>query len=492
MARDLWREVRASGIALFAAAMLGAAALAGAQAAPQAPPKTFEAPASFADLAEATLPAVVNIATTQRAETAASGPPFPGLPRLPPGSPFEDFFRDFFDRFPQGPRPQPPMRDVTALGSGFIVDPDGYVVTNNHLVANAEEVTVTLQDGTELPAKIVGRDPRTDLALLKVEADAPLPYVEWGDSDAVRVGDWVMAVGNPFRLGGTVTTGIISATARDINAGPYDDFLQTDASINHGNSGGPLFGMSGKVVGVNTAIVSPSGGNVGIGFAVPSALAKPVIEELRETGTVRRGWLGVRIQTVTDDIADAVGLEEARGALVVDVVEDSPAAAAGLEAGDVILSFGGAAIADPDALSRIVADTNAGDTVEIGILRGGDRQTVEAKIALLEQPELAAAERGEADALGLSLAELSPELREAYGIPAGTEGAVVVGVERGSPAADANLAPGDVITKVGRTAVSEPGEVVAAIEQAREADRDSVLLLRERDGNPAFVALPTE
>ncbi len=395
----------------------------------------------------------------------------------------------------------PPFGDLTAVGSGFIIDPEGYIVTNNHVVAGAESVVVTLQDETELAAEVVGRDPRTDLALLKVEAEESLPAVEWGDSDAIQVGDWVMAVGNPFGLGGTVTTGIISARARDINAGPYDDFLQTDASINQGNSGGPLFSMDGRVVGVNTVIFSPSGGNVGIGFAVPSAMAQQVIEELRETGTVRRGWLGVQIQPVTEDIAEAIGLQEERGALVTDVLEDSPASKAGFEAGDVILTFNNQEVEDPRELQRIVAETPVDATVDIEVWRNGERQTLDTQIALLEEQEqqFAATEsdqpsepEAKTGALGLSLAELSPELREEFGIAQETRGVLVLDVDRNSPAAEENIAPGDVITKVGRREVSEPNEVVAAIEEARQARQGSVLLLRERDGNPAFVALPTE
>jgi serine protease Do len=334
--------------------------------------------------------------------------------------------------------------------------------------------------------------------LLKIEAEEPLPYVEWGDSDSIEVGDWVMAVGNPFGLGGTVTVGIISGRARDIDAGPYDNFLQTDASINRGNSGGPLFGMDGRVVGVNTAIFSPTGGNIGIGFAVPAAMAEPVITELRETGTVRRGWLGVSIQPLTEEIAEALGLDEKRGALVVEVLEGTPAAEAGLESGDVILSFDGKEVASPEELSRTVAETEVGDTVEIGILRGGERRTVNAKIALLEEPEQMAEAPGvppeETDTgeLGLKLAELSPELREEFGIPEETDGVLVLDVEEGSAAAEENIAPGDVITKVGQKEVSDPDDVIAAIEEARRSDKKSILVLRERAGNPAFVALPTE
>jgi len=486
-------------VALAVALSLGGIipATAQTQSETQASTEAFAGPEDFSELAKAKLPAVVNISTTQSADVAQrDGMPFP---QLPPGSPFEEFFRDFFgDRFPQRPFPEPPMGDLTALGSGFIIDPEGYIVTNNHLITGAERIIVTLQDDTELTAEVVGTDPRTDLALLKIEAEEPLPYVEWGDSDSIEVGDWVMAVGNPFGLGGTVTVGIISGRARDIDAGPYDNFLQTDASINRGNSGGPLFGMDGRVVGVNTAIFSPTGGNIGIGFAVPAAMAEPVITELRETGTVRRGWLGVSIQPLTEEIAEALGLDEKRGALVVEVLEGTPAAEAGLESGDVILSFDGKEVASPEELSRTVAETEVGDTVEIGILRGGERRTVNAKIALLEEPEQMAEAPGvppeETDTgeLGLKLAELSPELREEFGIPEETDGVLVLDVEEGSAAAEENIAPGDVITKVGQKEVSDPDDVIAAIEEARRSDKKSILVLRERAGNPAFVALPTE
>jgi serine protease Do len=492
---------RAGCTALFAALILGGVVPVAAQTQAEAQTQThaegFVGPNSFADLVNAKLPAVVNVSTTRHADVAENGGQ--GLPQLPPGSPFEEFFRDFFrHQFPEGQPPEPPMGEMMAVGSGFIIDPDGYVVTNNHVVAESEKVIVTLQDDTELTAKIVGTDPRTDLALLKVEAKEPLPYVEWGDSDAIQVGDWVMAVGNPFGLGGSVTTGIISARARDINAGPYDDFLQTDASINRGNSGGPLFDMKGRVIGVNTAIFSPSGGNIGIGFAVPSSLAKPVVAELREHGSVRRGWLGVSIQPVTDDIAEAVGLDKARGALVAQVLEGTPAAEAGLESGDVILTYNGKEIADPDELSRTVADTPVDETVEIGFLRGGKRQTADVTIALLQEreqvaeAEAAQPEPTETGTLGLKLAELSPELREEYGIPEEKKGVLVVDVAQDSAAADENIAPGDIITKVGQKEVSAPNDVVSAIEQARNDKQKSVLLLRERNGAPAFVALPTQ
>ncbi|HJS32758.1 MAG TPA: Do family serine endopeptidase, partial [Alphaproteobacteria bacterium] len=315
----------------------------------------------FADLAERLLPAVVNISTTQtvrqdrnQQQGPQQGPQGerrrgPEVPQFPPGSPFEEFFREFFDR--QG-RPDAPPRRTQSLGSGFVIDSTGYVVTNNHVIAEADEIKVILHDDTQLAAKVIGRDPKTDLAVLKVEPSKPLTAVKFGNSDQTRVGDWVVAIGNPFGLGGTVTAGIVSARARDINAGPYDDFIQTDASINRGNSGGPMFNLAGEIIGINTAIYSPSGGSVGIGFAIPANLAKPVIDQLRVSGKVRRGWLGVQIQSVTDEIAESLGLNKARGALVARVTENSPAAKGKIESGDVILKFDGKDVTEMRRLPR--------------------------------------------------------------------------------------------------------------------------------------------
>ncbi|HET8727422.1 MAG TPA: Do family serine endopeptidase, partial [Alphaproteobacteria bacterium] len=327
----------------------------------------------FSELAKAKLPAVVAVTSTRDIAPDQRIP----LPEFPPGSPFEHFF----DQFPfMTPDDMPPSRPARALGSGFVIDPEGYVVTNNHVVAEADEIQIILQDDTELPAELVGTDPATDLALLKVETDEPLPALTWGDSDAAEVGDWVIAIGNPFGLGGTVTAGIISARARDINAGPYDDFIQTDAAINQGNSGGPMLNLDGEVIGVNTAIFSQTGGNIGIGFSIPSALAQPIIAEIRETGGVRRGWLGVSIQPVTEEIAEALNLDGTEGALVSGVVEGSPAAAAGIQVGDVIVQFGGREIADPRALQLAVAESRVESAAEVAVLRNGERETLSVEI----------------------------------------------------------------------------------------------------------------
>jgi serine protease Do len=448
-------------------------------------------PNSFADLAEVLTPAVVNISTSQILLTA-EGPQ--GLPDLPPDSPFEDLFRDFFDRQERGDEEQ--RRRVTSLGSGFIIDPAGYIVTNHHVIKEADEITVILYDDRELPAVLIGYDTKTDLALLKVETDEPLPSVSFGDSDAVRVGDWVVAIGNPFGLGSTVTAGILSARGRNINAGPYDDFLQTDASINRGNSGGPLFNMDGQVIGVNTAIFSPSGGSVGIGFAVPSALAEPVIAQLREYGHTRRGWLGVRIQSVTDEIAENLGLDKATGALVADVTPDSPAAAAGFKPGDVILEFDGKEIAEMRDLPRIVAATAIGKPVDVVILRQGERQVVLVTIGELDEtPAVIAASAtpqggsAEAESLGMTFAAIDSDLRRRFGLGEDASGVVVTDVEPGGAAAERNIRPGDVIVEVGLEEVATPDDVLAKLKKASDADRKSVLLLLDSSGEQRFVAV---
>ena len=449
------------------------------------------APESFADLAEALTPAVVNISTSQNVQTGV-GPE--ALPDLPPGSPFEDLFRDFFDRQQRGEEGR--SRRITSLGSGFIIDPTGYVVTNNHVIREADEITVILHDKRELRATVVGHDPKTDLALLKVESDEPLPAVSFGDSDAIRVGDWVVAIGNPFGLGNTVTAGILSARGRDINAGPYDDFLQTDAPINRGNSGGPLFDMDGKVIGVNTAIFSPSGGSVGIGFSVPSALAAPVINQLREYGRTRRGWLGVRIQTVTDEIAVNLGLDKTMGALVADVTPDSPAEAAGFKPGDVILEFDGREVPEMRDLPRIVAATEIGKAVDVAILRKGEKRIMAVVIDELDEaPEVIAAaatpegSSAEAELLGMTFAIIDTELRERFGLGEEASGVVVTEVDPDSAAADRSVRPGDVIVEVGLEEVATPDDVIDKVKAAGESGRKSVLLLLDSSGEQRFVAI---
>ena len=455
------------------------------------------APDSFADLADKLLPTVVNISTTQKVD----GNDGPEMPQFPPGSPFEDFFRDFFNRRGQGGERQQP-HNATALGSGFIVRANGYIVTNYHVIEGAEEITVVLHDNTSLDAKLVGRDEKTDLAVLKVETDKPLPFAEFGDSDRMRVGDWVLAIGNPFGLGGSVTAGIISARSREINAGPYDDFLQTDAAINRGNSGGPMFNMDGQVIGINTAIYSPSGGSVGIGFAIPSALARGVVDQIIEFGRTKRGWLGVRIQSVTPEIAESLGLDKAEGALVAGVTDDGPAAKAGIETGDVILTFDGKPISESRRLPRVVADTTVDKKVPVVVWRKGQRKELSVVLGELEAAEesgqvASTSERGgedakpeSLDALGVTLSAPTDALKKQYSLAEGQKGVVVTAVTGGSPAAEKGLKVGDVIVEVGQEEVAGPADVGRKVREAREGGRKSVLLLVESGGDLRFVALP--
>ena len=447
------------------------------------------APGSFADLAEQLTPAVVNISTAQ----TVSGGGIP-MPQFPPGSPFEEYFKEFLERHGGEQK----SRRVQSLGSGFVIDPDGLVVTNNHVVEDADEVTVTFADGETLPAEILGRDPKTDLALLKVTAERKLPFVRFGDSDVLRVGDWVMAIGNPFGLGGTVTAGIVSARDRDINAGPYDAFIQTDASINRGNSGGPLFNMDGEVMGVNTAIISPSGGSIGIGFSIPATTAMEVIEQLKQFGETRRGWLGVRIQTVTDDLAEGLGMDEPRGALVAGIQDGGPAVGSGLVAGDVIVKFDGKDVDKMRDLPRIVAATEVGKEVDVVVLRDGKERTFQITLGRLEEAdEIADASVTpsapmENETLGLSLSSLNDVLRQQYDVAEDVDGVLVVAVVPGSQAADKRVLPGDVIVKVAQQAVTEPGEVEDRVARAKSEGLKSVLLQISRGGETSFVALRVE
>jgi serine protease Do len=451
-------------------------------------------PISFADIVERVAPAVVNISTT-KAIGRGEMPEFP-FPEPPPGSPFEDFFREFFDR--DRPPEQMPRRQ-SSLGSGFVVDAAGFVVTNNHVIAEADEIQVVFNDDRTFEAELVGRDSKTDLALLKIKGDeGPFQAVTFADSDHVRVGDWIIAIGNPFGLGSTVTAGIISARSRDIRAGPYDDFLQVDAPINRGNSGGPSFNLDGEVIGINTAIFSPSGGNVGIGFAIPSNLALPVIESLKEDGRVKRGWLGVRIQTVTDEIAESLGLDDAEGALVASVTPDGPAEAAKIEPGDVILEFDHKKIDRMRGLPRIVAETPIGKEVEVAIWRRGEQRSVQVTLGELpEEDELAALTEQGADtpssaeiaSLGVTIATISEELRTRYELGPNVNGVVIVDVLADSPAGAESLRPGDVIVEVGQEEVNSPPEVQAKINQAQQENKKSVLLLIDRQGDLRFVAL---
>jgi serine protease Do len=444
------------------------------------------APDSFADLSARLLPSVVNIATSQ----TLKAPPAGAMPQLPPGSPLEDLFKNFL-----GPKSDSP-RHVTSLGSGFIIDPAGFIVTNNHVIEDSDQITVTLNDGTTLPAKLVGRDTKTDLALLKVQPKKPLPATHFGDSDKARIGDWVIAIGDPFGIGSTVTAGIVSARNRDINAGPYDDFIQTDAPINKGNSGGPLFDMDGNVVGINSAIFSPSGGSVGIGFAIPSNLARDVVAQLRQFGAARRGWIGVRVQGVNADLAEGLGLGGTQGALVADVTARGPAANAGLANGDLITAFDGKSV-DARSLPRVVADTPIGKAVPVEILRRKSKMTLRLTVARLNE---APADRpvkappppkpkSKIAQLGLSLGMLDANARGQLKLPASVQGVLVTGVDGGSSAADLNLRPGDVIMQVQGKPVKTPDDVNALVEADAKAGRKVETLLVNRTGDLRYLAL---
>jgi serine protease Do len=460
-------------------------------------------PDSFAPLVEKVLPAVVTIATTQVQGGANQRGGIPQMPQLPPGSPFEKFFRDFGMPQQQQMRPQ----KLTALGSGFIIDPSGVIVTNNHVVENGTDIKVTLQDGTVTQGKLLGRDERTDLAVVKIAVGHPLPSVPFGDSDQMKTGDWILAAGNPFGLGGSVTAGIVSARGRNIHAGPYDDFLQIDAPINRGNSGGPTFNLQGQVIGVNTAIYSPNGGSVGIGFAIPSNVAKTVVASLQSSGRVTRGWLGVEIQQMTPEMASALGLDRERGALVAGVQPDSPAAKAGLRVGDVITGYAGKPVNSLQNLTTAVADTKIGSSAPVEIIRDGKSVTVTATIAQLKDEQQASAgSNGQArrgagpaagtasseTAIGLRLAALNQSARQRFDIPRDVKGVVVLDTDPNSNAADQGVQAGDIIEQVNNRAVSQPKDVTAQVEQARKSGRKAVALLINRGGQEQFVAVPLD
>ncbi|MBO0738812.1 MAG: Do family serine endopeptidase [Alphaproteobacteria bacterium] len=452
----------------------------------------------FAQLAARLVGVVVNISTTQAIPTQANK----GAPEAQPapGSPLDEFFRDFFGEKGSQGGPNAPSPRAASLGSGFIIDPSGIIVTNNHVIANAEQITVTLSDDTTLQAKVIGRDSVTDLALLKVEPKSPLPAAAWGDSAKAKVGDWVLAIGNPFGLGGTVTAGIISATARDIHSGPYDDYLQTDASINRGGSGGPMFDLSGNVIGINTAIFSPSGGSIGIGFAIPSALAKPIVDQLRAKGKVERGWIGARIQPVTDEIAEAVGLDKGRGAMIAMIDHASPAAQAKLVPGDVILAYDGKPIDRSRQLPRLVADTPPDTQVKLTVWRDGKQHEVELKVAVANpnrpappppEPEKPKPPPS-VDALGLKLSKVTAELRKQYSLPEAAKGVVITDVPQNSPGAAQGLRPGDLVVALGHEAVGGLEEFQQKIATAKKNGHKNLLVRVEREGNIRFVALPVE
>jgi serine protease Do len=520
---------------------LGAILTFGALAVPPTLAKNGGGPDSVADLVAPLLDAVVNISTAQNiAGTRGSDLPSDNAePPAPQGDvPFKDFFDEFFGDENGTPDTRP--RRVQSLGSGFVIDPSGIIVTNNHVIEDADEITANFSDGSKLTAEVIGHDDKTDIAVLRVKPTKPLTAVKFGDSTTLRVGDWVMAIGNPFGLGGTVTVGIVSARNRDINAGPYDDFIQTDAAINRGNSGGPLFNENGEVIGINTAIISPTGGSIGLGFSIPSEIAFNIVNQLKEFGETRRGWLGVRVQDVSDEVAKDLAMDAPKGALVAGVEDTGPAGKAGILAGDVILSLDGKSIDAMHALPRIVADEPVGKVVDVVILRKGVQQTLQVTLGRLEEADTAALASGKSETspekkggakepgddstdqggndqasggdmmqsvpddggvteppvmtgpLGLSLADLSPDTRATYGIkPEVTGGVVVTGVEAGSAAEDKRLQPGDVISMVGEELVKSPDEFQSKIDALKKDGRANVkLVVQNKEGHVRWVNLP--
>ena len=484
--------------------ILRSVAIAAAAVAFIAPVSARNAPDSFADLAERLSPAVVNISTSQNVERKRTGDEIP----------WDELFPDQFqnkkgERSEEAPAPGGPggqggrtPRRQTALGSGFIIDKAGYIVTNNHVIEDADQISVILTDDTVLEAKLIGRDEKVDIALLKVEAKKDLPFVNWGNSNTARVGDWVLAIGNPFGLSGTVTSGIISARARDIKAGQYDDFIQTDASINRGNSGGPLFNMDGQVIGVNTAIFSPSGGSVGIGFAASANLVRPVLDDLRKYGRTRRGWIGVQIQSVTEEIAQSLGLDKARGALISRVTENGPAVNAGIESSDIVLTFDGKPIDKMVELPRVVAETAIDKTVNVVLWRKGTQRTVKLTVGeLRDGSEKALASLGKVPPtpqqvkrtalkdLGVIVIEITDAAREKYTIPDSVRGLVVIEVDASSDAALKGLKPGDVIDEIQQSYVSTVVEADTALKHAKDTAKNVVLVRITSGGNIRLVPI---
>ena len=476
-----------------------------AQAQTAAPPPVLTGQASLADLVDRVMPAVVNISAVTTADTRNRT--LPQLPQLGPDTPFGDLFEEFFNRRGQGqqgqgqaPNQSPQQRRSQSAGSGFVIDASGIVVTNNHVIGDANEITVIFGNGLRLKAEVVGKDAKVDLAVLRVKHDKPLPAVKFGDSDAMRIGDPVMAIGNPFGLGGSVSSGIVSARNRDISQGPYDTYIQTDAAINKGNSGGPLFNMAGEVIGINTAILSPTGGSVGIGFAVPSSLATNIVDQLKEFGETRRGWLGVRIQSVDDATAEALGLGTARGALVAGVDDKGPGKPAGLEIGDVVVKFDGKEVKDSRDLPRIVAATPVGKDVPVTVMRKGKELVKTVKLGRLEDGEKVqpASARTPAEpakpavttALGLEFSPQTEELKKRYSIKDGTKGVVITKVEPNSNAADKRISVGELIVEIGQEAVNSPEDVTKCLDALKkEGKKSALLLVSNAQGEVRFVAV---
>ena len=505
--RPLFRFVRQdAAIAAVVAAIIvlplphAAAAATAAAAAPAATAAT-RGPDNIADVAEQVIDAVVNVSTSQKVD-----PRIGEVPDLPPGSPMEKFFQDFFKHHHgeggDGDTDAEPRR-INSLGSGFIIDPSGLIVTNNHVIDGADEISVILNDGTKLKADLVGKDSKSDLALLRVHYDKPLKFVKFGDSDKLRLGEWVIAIGNPFSLGGTVTAGIVSARNRDINSGPYDNYIQTDAAINRGNSGGPLFNLNGEVIGINTAIISPSGGSIGIGFAIPSDSAIPVIGQLQKYGEARRGWLGVRIQEVTDSLAESLNIGPPRGALVAGIDPKGPAKPAGLQAGDVVITFDGHDIKEMRDLPRIVADTPVGKEVDVVVLRKGKEQTLKVTVGRLKEDEKVAETETKKEntpehksvvqkTLGLELSSLTEDVRKKFRIRDSVKGVVVTGVDpnAANDQPDKHLQPGDIIVEVQYQAVGTPADLQKRVDELKsQGKKVAILLVSNGDGETRFVAL---
>ncbi len=473
-----------------------------------ATPARAQVPGSFADMADRLLPTVVNISTTAKPVTGTDELPMLEAPsNLPPGSPFEDFFENYMNRQQGGP-----LTESASLGSGFIIDAQkGLIITNNHVIKDAADVRVTLHDDSSFKAEVVGVDEKTDLALLKIDSKgAKLQQVDFGDSDVLRVGDWILAIGNPFGLGGTVTAGIVSARKRDINAGPYDDFIQTDASINRGNSGGPMFNLKGELIGINTAIFSPSGGSVGIGFAIPSNMARPVLNQLVAYGKTRRGWLGVKIQSVTPEIAESLGLTGAQGALIANVTKDGPGEKAGIKPYDILLSFNEKPLRQMRDLPRLVAEAEVGKPIPIELFRDGktikstatlgELETAEEKGLVGNAPPPVEEPKAEPKApaglnfkaLGMTIAPITAALTEKFGLVEGMTGVVVTHVADYSDAARKGLLPGDVIMEVNQSPLTAVADMTAALSQARTEKRNSLLMLVDRAGDERFVAIRIE
>ena len=463
-------------------------------------------PESFADIVEKLSPAVVNISSTQNAKSPVNPQEESFSYNLPKDVPFNDL-PELLKKFYGQENGAPIEQKATSLGSGFIISEDGYIVTNNHVIDQSDEITINFNDDSEAKAKVIGKDAKTDIALLKIETKKKLKYIKFGNSDTARVGDWVIAIGNPFGLGGSVSAGIISARARDINAGPFDDFIQTDAAINRGNSGGPLFNMDGEVIGVNSAIFSPSGGSIGIGFSVPTSLAEPVIKQLKETGYVKRGWLGVKIQTVTEEIAESIGLQKTNGALVLEVTKDSPAQKAGILSGDIITSFDGQEIAAMRRLPKIVAETPVGKKVPVVVWRGEKEKTLIVTVALLEEDQSVADAASESnkenaeghedlkasyDIFGVGVKDLTPSLRDRFNIDKDVNGVVITSIASNSEGAEKPIEVGDIISAINQVEINNLDEAKTQIKKATDAQRKSILLLVKRGGDALFITISTK